>query len=218
MCGQGNRRENLSFRAISPKGVSHRRNCQRRRKRPVTRPLVLPKPAHRTGTSPIADLDPQGIDYRGHSQLSVVRCPLCVVASTGSRRWSGGRPTDNGQLTTDQAGFNGAVTLSRGRLPEKNPETRSGPNGICLVPPGSPRCRLPVTMGTGDSPRPRNRWSLLRVTKSFEDVHRELSRSKLAPDRVALQVRETLAEVRLLPWLARSPCRVPLGHSNAGYA
>ena len=78
---------------------------------PVTRPLVLPKPAHRTGTSPIADLDPQGIDYRGHSQLSVVRCPLCVVASTGSRRWSGGRPTDNGQLTTDQAGFNGAVTL-----------------------------------------------------------------------------------------------------------
>jgi hypothetical protein len=34
---------------------------------PQKRPPVLPKPAHRAGTSPIANLYPQGIDYRDHS-------------------------------------------------------------------------------------------------------------------------------------------------------
>jgi hypothetical protein len=36
---------------------------------PQKMPPVLPKPAHGAGTSPIAYLDPQGIDYRDHSQF-----------------------------------------------------------------------------------------------------------------------------------------------------
>ena len=51
---------------------------------------------------------------------------------------------------------------------------------------------------------------------SAEDGKIELSRSRLAVDRVALQVGETWAKVRLLPWPARSLCRVPLGHGDAG--
>ena len=49
-----------------------------------------------------------------------------------------------------------------------------------------------------------------------EDGHIELSGSRIGVDRVPLQVGETWAEVRLMPWPARSLCRVSLGHGDAG--
>ena len=55
---------------------------------------------------------------------------------------------------------------------------------------------MPVTMGTGDS---RDRWSRRLSSAADEDL--ELPWNPVV-DRVALQVGETWAEVRLVPWLA----------------
>jgi hypothetical protein len=55
-----------------------------------------------------------------------------------------------------------------------------------------------------------------RRLNSAADEILELSWSRVAVDRVALQVGETWAEVRLTPRPARNLCLVPLGHRDVG--
>ena len=64
------------FRAISPKGVSHRRNCQRRRKRPRE---------EATGTSkgpPIGRGHPPSLisTHKASIIVTALSCPLSVVS------------------------------------------------------------------------------------------------------------------------------------------
>jgi hypothetical protein len=100
-------------------GGAHQSDCQRRRKRQENRLPALPMPTHGTGTFPIADLDPQGADYRDHSQR---------------RERSDSRGCQRGCTRSPSAVF-GSTCLIACRISERSSRLRrrSKRSAICLA-------------------------------------------------------------------------------------